>query len=199
MSGKRTINSNWVVWLIVGTGIGVGIGKFLSWPYFEFSKEINIVDFLNIFITIALTFYVARILNKRLKQEQFKSDLYTAKISEIENQLKQIENLLVDNKIEYQKINTIVHIIGLEKNALFASLTNCQIVNDEFLKIKENLKTKHKDFKVLLTDRPINKQDISVIVKNNIISYSIDRIAEIVTTINLIKEDYFELKVLLNK
>ena len=197
MKEKVKTRNNWFIWLIIGFGIGVTIGRLVDWGYFELSKEVSVVDALNIFITIGLTLYIASVLEKRLKSEQFKSDLYVAKINEIECQIKQIEELLLDNSIEYQKINTRVHVIALAKNSLMQSLYGFQMGIEAIKEIDSSLKTKHKEFKMLLTDRPIDKQDKSVIVKNNIVTYSSDRIAEIIAISYSIKEDFFRLKVLL--
>lgn len=195
---KNVRNSLWIIWLIIGLGIGITIGRLLDWGYFELSKEVSVVDSLNLFITIGLTLYIANILDKRLKQEQFKSDLYVSKIGEIENNLHKIEELLQNSEVLYQQINTIIHIVGIAKNSLIESLSD----NDKksrIIKIGDSLKTKHKELKSLLTDRPIDKQDKSVVVKNNQVTYSSDRTSQIVATIYAIKEEYFELKVLLNE
>lgn len=199
MKEKVKTRNNWFIWLIIGFGIGVTIGRLVDWGYFELSKEVSIIDALNIFITIGLTLYIASVLEKRLKSEQFKSDLYVAKINEIECQIKQIEELLLDNNIEYQKINTRVHVIALAKNSLMQSIYSFQIGIEAIKEIDASLKNKHKEFKMLLTDRPIDKQDKSVVVKNNIVTYSSDRIAEIIAISYAIKEDFFRLKVLLSE
>ena len=99
MKGNVKINSHWFIWLIIGLGIGITIGRLLNWGYFELSREISVFDALNVFITIGLTLYIASVLEKRLKHEQFKSDLYVAKICEIENLLMQIENLIQKSDI----------------------------------------------------------------------------------------------------
>lgn len=199
MKEKVKTRNNWFIWLIIGFGIGVTIGRLVDWGYFELSKEVSIIDALNIFITIGLTLYIASVLEKRLKSEQFKSDLYVAKINEIECQIKQIEELLLDNNIEYQKINTRVHVIALAKNSLMQSIYSFQIGIEAIKEIDASLKNKHKEFKMLLTDRPIDKQDKSVVVKNNIVTYSSGRIAEIIAISYAIKEDFFRLKVLLSE
>ena len=60
-------------------------------------------------------------------------------------------------------------------------------------------KEKHKDLKSLLTDRPIEKKDLSVVVSDNKVTYSLERITNIVSKCYSIKEEYFKLKVLLNE
>ena len=195
---KRNVkNNNWLIWLIIGLGAGITIGRLLDWGYFELSKEVSIVDAINMFVTIGLTLYIASILDKRLKQEQFKSDLYVSKICEIENNLHKIEELLQNSEVLYQQINTIIHIVGIAKNSLIKSLSDND--NGSINTIGDTLKTKHKELKSLLTDRPIDKQDKSVVVKNNQVAYSSDRTSQIVTTIYALKEEYFKLKVLLNE
>lgn len=191
--------SNWIIWLVVGIGIGFTLGRLCDWGYFELSKEVSIVDALNIFITIGLTLYIASVLDKRLKREQFKSDLFIAKIEQIESLLIQIENLIQDKNIEYQKINTLVHIIGIAKNSLIDSISEDKGKHIRFDSINNNLKEKHKDLKSLLTDRPIEKNNLSVVVSDNKVTYSLERITNIVSKCYSIKEEYFKLKVLLNE
>lgn len=195
----RMKTSNWIIWLVVGIGIGFTLGRLCDWGYFEFSKEISIIDALNIFITIGLTLYIASVLDKRLKREQFKSDLFIAKIEQIEGLLIQIENIIQYNNIEYQKINTLVHIIGIAKNSLIDSISEDKEKQDRIDLINNNLKDKHKDLKSLLTDRPIDKADKSVSVNNNKVTYSLERITDIISKCYSIKEEYFKLKVLLNE
>ncbi len=199
MHMKRNVKNNnlWLIWLIIGLGIGITIGRLFDWGYFEISKELSIVDALNLFITIGLTLYIASILDKRLKQEQFKSDLFVSKICEIENNLHKIEELLQNSEVQYQQINTIIHIIGIAKNSLIESLSDN--AKNSINTIGDTLKIKHKELKSLLTDRPIDKEDRSVIVKSNQVTYSSDRTSQIVTTIYAIKEEYFKLKVFLNE
>lgn len=198
MKGKMKDNKHWYIWLVIGFGIGITIGKLTNWGYFELSKEVSVIDALNIFVTIGLTLYIASILEKRLKKEQFKSDLFVAKICDIERHLVALEELAQDKEVQYQKINSHVHTIGIAKNSLFESLSEiCS--NKELVSINEDLKAKHKELKSLLTDRPIDKQNKSVTVKNNLVTYSADRISEIITMSYSIKELYFKLKVLINE
>ena len=198
MKGKTKINKHWYLWLSIGIGVGVVIGKLINWKYFEISKEISLVEFLNVFITIGLTLYIASILEKRLKQEQFKSDLYVAKICDIEHHLSQLEELVQNKDVPYQKINSHVHVIGIAKNSLIKSLSDVY-KNEEIDIINNTITAKHKELKSLLTDRPIDKQDKSVIVKNNMITFSSGRISEIIALSYTIKEAYFKLKVLINE
>lgn len=195
----KTINKYWWIWLLIGLCIGICVGKLFDWGFFVLNNEISIIEALNIFISIGLTIYIASVLEKRLKQEQFKSDLYVAKICEIEGILKQIEELIMKNDIEYQQINTLIHVIGLAKNSLMKSLIDFNNTEESIQQIDEALKGNHKELKSLLTDRPIDKTDKSVIVKSNIITYSSDRITNIIQVCYSIKENYFKLKVLLNE
>lgn len=197
MKGKLGKNSHWFIWLIIGLGIGITIGRLFDWGYFVLSKEISVPDALNIFITIALTLYVANVLEKRLKREQFKSELYVDKICEIEQHLQKIEILVQEKNVQYQQINTLVHIIGIAKNSLIESIP--EFDKESVDSVSNALKSKQRELKSLLTDRPIDKKDKSVIIRNNTVVYSSERIAEIITAIYSIKEEYFKLKILLNE
>ncbi len=198
MKGKTKINKLWYLWLLIGIGVGVVIGKLINWKYFEISKEINLVEILNVLITTGLTWYIASILGKRLKQEQFKSDLYVAKICDIEHHLSQLLELVQDENIPYGKIISHVHVVGIAKNSLIKSLSDIY-KNRGIDTINDTMTTKYKELKSLLTDRPIDKQNKSVIVKNNMITFSPDRISEIIALSYTVKEEYFKLKVLINE
>lgn len=188
-------------WLIVSIlifGIGITIGELFDWGYFELSKEISVVEALNVFVTVGLTIYIAGVLEKQQRFEQFKTDLYISKIIEIENHLQKIEVILQETQSQYQPINTIIHIIGLAKNDLMKSIQKDDAIDENGIRsIEERLKEKHKELKYLLTNRPIAKNDKSVVVAKNIVQYSLDRKIEITNIINSIKSEYFNLKILL--
>ena len=151
MKGKMERSRHWYLWLAIGIGVGIFIGKLINWKYFELSKEISLVEFLNVFITIGLTLYIASILEKRLKHEQFKSDLYVAKICDIEHHLSQLEELVQNKDVPYQTINSHVHIVGIAKKSLFDSLSEVH-KEVEIDTINKNITAKHKEIKSLLTD-----------------------------------------------
>lgn len=195
MRMKKIYKENIILSLLL-LCIGMTLGKLLNWGYFELSKSISVIDALNVFITIGLTIYVARILDKRNRHEQFEIDLYVAKIEEIEKQIKSIEDLVQTKGVVFQQINTKIHVLNIAKNKLIDSI-------NEYLKKKQysfdDIKEKHKALKIYTTNTPIDNKDKSVVVKSGQATYSEERIAEIINVSYSLREEYFKLKVKLSQ
>jgi hypothetical protein len=195
MKKNVKLNNLWVLFLLVLIRIGFTIDYIFNW--FDVNKEITIIETIDFLTTIFLTLYVASVLDKRLKQEQFKSDLYVNRICEIENYLHDIKDCIQNKEIPYQSINTKVHTINIANQSLIKSVK--ELNNLDIDKEDNELKSKYRELKNLLTDRPIDKEDKSVVVKNNLITYNSDRISLIIQVIYEIIEEYFKLKISLNK
>src|ERR1035437_3968482 len=101
---KKKISN--VILAILVLGIGVTLGKLTNWGYFEITKELKIIEALNLFFTVGVAIYIVKVLEKDVQNDRIEKDLYIAKVSEFESQLIIIENLIDENIISYSKVNT---------------------------------------------------------------------------------------------
>lgn len=174
-------------------GIGIVIGDLIEWGCFNLDNSISIIDALSLFVTVGLTIYIATILDKESKNKQFEVDLIVEQINEVENILKEIDSL-IRQKPSYNEVNLKIHSIGLVKQNIF-DLLKTVLEKDDLEKYEIAFKKKYKGIKDLLTNTPIDKSDKSKIsMCKGLVSYTDDRIKEIVTETYSFRAEMVKLK-----
>lgn len=175
---KNVIIKQWVVY-IVFLGIGITIGDWIEYGFFELDKSISIIDALTLFVTVGLTWYIARILDKQSKNEQLEYDLFIKQLNDIEELLKDIDDL-IRKEASYKEVNLKIHCVGLAKSILFDLYKGKTTVKS----YEDSFKEEQKKLKDLLTNTPIDQNDKSKIsIKNGKVKYTEERQKEIITEI----------------
>lgn len=195
---KKKISNIALAILILG--IGVTFGKLTNWGYFEITNELSIIDALNLFFTIGVAIYIVKVLEKDIQNDRIEKDLYIAKVSEFESQLIIIENLVDENAISYSKVNTRIHFCGITRNSIFINLNEIKKSSlPQISELEKNISKNIRTLKRLLTETPIDKKETSKIkINKGVVSYSQERILEIVSETNSLKNDLFKLKIVIN-
>ena len=193
---KKNINQ-WLIYLAL-FGLGVTIGDCIDFGYFELDNSISVIDALTLFITVGLTWYIATILDRQTKNEQQETDLIVDQIKDVSELLKEINDII---RIEssYNEVNLKIHCIGLAKQNLFEFLKNNYNKNsvDSF---EMTFKDRQRKLKDLLTNTPIDKNDLSKIsIKKGVVKYTDERIKEIVTEIYSFRTELFKLQLFVTK
>lgn len=186
---KNVIIKQWVIYIVI-LCIGITIGDWIEYGFFELDKSISIIDALTLFVTVGLTWYIARILDKQSKNEQLEFDLFIKQLNDIEELQKDI-NELIRKESSYEEINLKIHCVGLAKATLF-----------DLLKGKKNIKSyedafkeEQKKLKDLLTNTPIDQNDKSKIsIKNGEVTYTEERQKEIITEIYSFRTLLFKIR-----
>ena len=186
---KNVIIKQWVIYIVI-LCIGITIGDWIEYGFFELDKSISIIDALTLFVTVGLTWYIARILDKQSKNEQLEFDLFIKQLNDIEELQKDI-NELIRKESSYEEINLKIHCVGLAKATLF-----------DLLKGKKNIKSyedafkeEQKKLKDLLTNTPIDQNDKSKIsIKNGKVTYTEERQKEIITEIYSFRTLLFKIR-----
>lgn len=193
---KKNINQ-WLIYIAL-LGVGITIGDCIDWGYFEMDKSISVIDAFTLFITIGLTWYIATILEKKSKNEQYESDLIVEQIDEVVELLKDIDTL-IRQQSSFNEVILKVHCIGLVKQDVFDHLMS--INKDKSVASYETaFKEKLKSIKDLLTNTPIDKNDQSKIsIKKGMVSYTDTRIKEIVTEMYSFRTELFKLKLFVTR
>lgn len=191
--------SNIVLGLLI-LGIGISIGKLTNWGYFEITKELSIIDALNFLVTIGVAIYIVKVLEKDIQNDRIEKDLYIAKVYEFESQLIIIENLVYESSISYSKVNTRIHFCGITRNSIFSNLKEIKKISpSQISDLEQNISKNIRTLKKLLTGTPIDKKETSKIkIDKGIVSYSQDRILEVVSETNSLKNNLFKLKIVIN-
>lgn len=190
---KKKNNKHWITYIVI-LCIGITIGDCIEYGIFVLDKSISAIDAISLFVTVGMTWYIATILDKQLRNRQQESSLIVGQINEVEELLKEI-NTLIRQEASFNEINLKIHCMGLAKQNIFDYLKK-QGDEKEVEKYEELFKKGIKDIKDLLTNTPIDKNDDSKItIKKGIVKYTDVRIKEISTEMYSFKTVLFKLKV----
>lgn len=194
---KNNNNKQWITYIVI-LCIGITIGDCIEYGIFVLDKSISAIDAISLFVTVGMTWYIATILDKQLRNRQQESSLIVGQINEVEELLKEI-NILIKRESSFNEITLKIHCVGLVKQNIFDYLMK-QGDEKEVEKYEELFKKSIKDIKDLLTNTPIDKNDDSKItIKKGIVKYSDVRIKEISNEMYSFKTVLFKLKVYVTK
>ena len=178
-----------------------------EWQVTKFSLDLtfNIVDVITLIATIVMGVYIVRILEKEVQDRRIEKDMYLSKISSIENILEDIEELFQNKNgsdIDYRSIVSQEHRIRTKKNSIFKHLLEKSDgkIKDKLQKFETQLKCEFKDLRQYLTQTSVgNIEPKEIEISNNKATYSSERTACILSSLNNIDNQLLELKVLVNK
>lgn len=201
---RRHRNNLWayIIVAILSLCIGITIGKLFDCGYFTISKELSVFEALNLFVTAALGFYIAWVLERKIQKDRVEKDIIISKIGEIENEINRILSMLDEEKIKYSQINSMIHRLGIVRNSLFEQIKSLNInpTTTDQQSIGDLTREEHNRLKRLLTETPIQQGGaVDITVKDNIATYTVGRKSEIMTSACLLKELFFVLKMAINK
>lgn len=97
--------------------IGIWLGKlFTNIPFIELDKKIDFAQVLNLIIsiiTLCIAFYIATILDRKKKKEEYAFDFYSKKINDIQLEVKQFLNFLKGEDLPIHLVNARIKSISL--------------------------------------------------------------------------------------
>ncbi|MCL2219097.1 MAG: hypothetical protein FWC23_01415 [Chitinispirillia bacterium] len=195
---KKLIN---IICCLVILSICIPIGILLTIGHFDLSMQISIIDALTLLATVIMAFYVTTVLEKEVQDVRIQKELYIAKITELEQLLGSFETLLEEATVPYQKVNRRICLCRLKKHSIFKAIKGNfkQIKPKEFEGFEKDITDNINILRKLFTETSVVSvptPDISM--KNNILTYSQNRIEEILTVINITNENFFKLKIRIN-
>ncbi len=192
----------WILIVILVFGVGVTLGKLLNWGYFIIDKNLSVIDALNFFATIGVAIYVATVIERNHRIQEKERDIHDSKIQEIELLISDILEVVDAEKIKYSMIISRVHRIGIIKGFLYKELENKQPYkgNSEVVSLTNTITEDHIKLKRLLTETPIHTSGTQEIkLSKGMVVYSEKRREEILTSACTICQEYFQLRMLINR
>ena len=189
---------------IILFGIGWIIGN--QWQLTEFclDLQVNIVDVISLFATVAVGIYIAWILEKEVQDRRIEKDMYLSKIEAIEAITEDIENIFQTNStagVDYKKMVNLEHRIKTKRDSIFKHLKENSHgkIKKELTNCDNWLKDKFKELRNSLTQTNADEtkpKDIEIVDNNA--KYSEGRTTEILTSLNNISNKLLEVKVLMH-
>lgn len=178
--------------------IGILVGKYINWPYFHISKEIDFAEVLSAGSSFILAYLVVKILEKGKEERRIEKDYLISKIEEVNNECNQLISTIRTGQIDYTKAVSSfkVYNIKIKKILKIANKIKIDITEQEKQKILKSLKI----FKDLTTFTPRTLPANSPIqIINNIVFFSNQRISEIETQWDRLEDYMFDLHIKVNK
>src|SRR3989339_32186 len=159
----------------------------LYFKKFEFDNKFNIADILNLFVTLAVGFFIGSILNKRISEKRIEKDFLIKKFDNISEPLDNIYPLLrasIGTPIGFGMLNITnnLHIFGSKINKI-KNMSEISNLNIDIKPINEQIS----QLRRLLTLIPLNS------------SFRIDVINEYNNIYDLIELAIYRIIVKINK
>lgn len=198
MNKKRKYE--WILFLIVFF-VGCCIGKSFNWGYFIIDKHISIIEAISLFVSVGCALYIAKTIEGERESQRFEKDIFIEQLALVERPL-----LTLEEKINIQSTyNDIIHSFASSKiksHKLFERLD--VYLNDtrkkQIIKYKERISSNLNELKPLLTNTPIAQVGPpDIIMKKGNIHYSQRRQTEIREKLQLLFDDFFAIKILINR
>lgn len=192
-----------IVYLLLAVISGVVIGKIIDFPFFELDKHLNIVEISSIITTILAAFLITNVLEKNKQDSRIEKDLLIKRLGDIDHLFDDIITKIGTDKYSYIEAASTIKRIRTSFVCIFNLIEKTKIELNHTL--KEKVTNELGELKDLLTDTPqiqdksIQKSNLSITVKNNILVLSKTHAINIETKINSLKNDCINLQFDINK
>jgi hypothetical protein len=140
-------------YIVCGFLFGILVG-FLSTRYcfFEFDPEINLVDLLNLIVTVVLAIYVALFLQKKQGQDGAEKEIIISELKELKSENSILYDYVISGNLNINDTVRKFKTISVRLNSIKDLYRVCDISNSNNL---AEIKNKLLDNKQLITGSPV--------------------------------------------
>lgn len=198
--------SNYVigVCLLFATfSIGIVVGKLVDFKYFKVDNNINIIDVISVAVTVFAAYIVTKVLDKEKQDNRNEKDLIIKRTEDIYQLIDDSNNKVIIGAIKYQEAASHFKRINVSLNCIYRIMTNTKIeTNDQ---LKKDIFSNTKKIRDLLTDTPkisetdIQNSNLPNEVKDSIVHLTQNRIVEIETEYDKLRDNILLLQLTINK
>lgn len=197
MPMKKNKIINIIIYIIIFS-IGCCCGKLIDWGCFVLNKEISIIDAISLFLTIGCAIYISKVLEKEVQDVRIEKEMFISQVENTESPLVELGNKL--NSTTYTEVISLYSKSNITRHKLFKKIDSFKKSEFKVDDIKEVLDTNYKRLKPLLTDTSVmSKSPPDIEVKRGKITYSPERIVEIQENLQTIQDEFFKLKIIINR
>lgn len=184
-------------------GIGVVVGKFVNIGYFSIDEKVNLIDIVSICVTMFAAWYITDVLETEKQDNRTEKDLIIKRTEDIYQLIDDSHQKVITGNIPFQDATTHLKRINVSLKSIYKVLTTTGLITDETLKGQLFLHTRK--LRDLLTNTPvidteqIQGSNLPISVVNGIIHLNQNRIAEIETEYDKLKDNILHLQICINK
>lgn len=195
---------------LIKVGIGLSliafgyiIARIISFPYFEFSKSIDISDILGLIVTAWLAILVTTVFEKQNSDNRVEKNLIISRVGNIFEIASSLQIGSNSGQIHLTEASSSLKRINTALNSIYKIIEKCHfnITSD----IKNRTNTCLSDLRDILTNTPsipedqINSNDMPIAVREGIIHYNQERVSQIEVKFDTLKDLLLELQIEINK
>ena len=172
-----------------------------NFSFFVIKKEIDLLNILSLLTTIIIAILVSIVISKEREKDRIKKNLIIKRIDDLVLLIDSLHKSLFDAKIKLTSIFSILKRINTTMNCLKYI---CCKIDDSDNKIEKNM-TLIKEIKTDLTyteikkNIAIDKSMLPIYVEDDFCHYSPQRIQEVETKIEKLKNQLFNLQIFINE
>jgi|GEM_PF-4975593 hypothetical protein len=197
--GKAKDNVLWIVVCIITFFLGVFIANIKSLQYFVIDEKVDIVAATSIIATFIIAWYVGTILEKRNQGNRTQKELI---LKRTEDAFKVVEEFMIKvntGTISLQEAASVFKRINVAVTRINEALRYAALPSDASL--NTNIVTDSRALKDLLTDTPRtgSSANSSLQVQNGIVTISPDRMIEIESKCDSLKQNILFFQLFINK
>ena len=140
----------------------------------------------------------SKVLEKEVQDVRIEKEMFISQVENTESPLVELGNKL--NSTTYTEVISLYSKSNITRHKLFKKIDSFKKSEFKVDDIKEVLDTNYKRLKPLLTDTSVmSKSPPDIEVKRGKITYSPERIVEIQENLQTIQDEFFKLKIIINR
>lgn len=182
---------------------GIVIGKFFTFPFFEISKEIDLVNVSTILVTILLALLFTHYFDKQKTDYRIEKDIILKRVEEFYQIVEKMQNKCVTGNIPYSEAAFFCKRLYLSVKYLQRSILLCHfsVDNNQIDSITKQIR----NLKDILTDttklniNEISDTDLPTEVKEGVINFNNEQINKIEKEFDLLKSLFLDFEIMINK
>lgn len=129
-----------IFWLILIIPLSVLIGFLTTqYSYFQFAKELNIIDIFTLLFTIFIAFYLTEFIQKNIENKRFEKDLLISNInpillitSSLKNSIQNRSLNVASTKSELRNISNSLHNLEIYSEMCISNLNSSKLKSQYF-------------------------------------------------------------------
>lgn len=183
--------------------IGIVVGKLVDFKYFKVDKSVNIIDVVSVAVTIFAAYIVTKVLDKEKQDNRTEKDLIIKRTEDIYQLIDESNSKVIVGAIKYQEAASHFKRISVSLNCIYRIIANTKIEINE--QLKKDIFGNIKKLRDLLTNTPkisetdIHNSNLSNEVKDSIVHLTQNRIVEIETEYDKLRDNILLLQLVVNK
>lgn len=180
---------------------GYIIARFINIPHFEMSKTIDVSNVLSLLMTAWIAILISTVFEKKNNDNRIEKDLIISRIGNIYDIAASLQIESNSGSLYLTEANSSFKRINTSLSSIYGIVVKCHFSIS--YETKEKIKICTNELKDILTNTPalppqINDPNVPIEIRENIVYYNQDRMAQIGVKFDLLKDLLLELQIEIN-